>query len=288
VGVVVYLVRARAGIAMTVPRLGFMLAFVTLIVGSTIGVLIQVQLAASHQFLPDAAVGGHASAQVGGYLVLFALSAIEWRLKGAEGVGVAGRVQVALLFIGGILLSIGVLLNIQPLLASFIPLDLVALGIFLARVGPQVLGAAWLEAGSSRHFAIAAAWAIVNLVLTIIFVVALIGAQGDFNKVNTGVLTAADHAIFLGVMTNMFFGLMHDLTPDQRHVMAYTENIIFWVMNVALAGFVITLIVQQQWGEKFFTPFQGAAILVGIVAFSIRLSRPQTPATVTSSMASPV
>ncbi|MEA2682223.1 MAG: hypothetical protein QOK05_551 [Chloroflexota bacterium] len=273
---------------MTVPRLGFMLAFVTLIVGSTIGVLIQVQLAASHQFLPDAAVGGHASAQVGGYLVLFALSAIEWRLKGAEGVGVAGRVQVALLFIGGILLSIGVLLNIQPLLASFIPLDLVALGIFLARVGPQVLGAAWLEAGSSRHFAIAAAWAIVNLVLTIIFVVALIGAQGDFNKVNTGVLTAADHAIFLGVMTNMFFGLMHDLTPDQRHVMAYTENIIFWVMNVALAGFVITLIVQQQWGEKFFTPFQGAAILVGIVAFSIRLSRPQTPATVTSSMASPV
>jgi hypothetical protein len=288
VGIVVYLLRARASAALTIPRLGVMLAFITLIIGSTIGVLVQVELAANNSFLPAGAIGGHASAQVGGYLVLFALSAIEWRLKGPDGVGIAGRVQVALLFVGAILLAIGVLLNIQPLLGSFIPLDLVALGIFLVRVGPNVLSARWMEAGSSRHFAIAAPWAVVNLLLTIIFVVMFISAKGDFNKVNQGVLVAADHSIFLGVMTNLFFGLMHDLTPDQRHIMPYTENVVFWVMNIALAGFVITLITQQQWGEKFFTPFQGVAILVGIVAFSIRLSRPQTPATVTSSMASPV
>jgi hypothetical protein len=44
------------------------------------------------------------------------------------------------------------------------------------------------------------------------------------------------------------------------------------MLNIALAGFVLSLITQQQWAEKFFTPFQGLAILVGIVAFSLRLS----------------
>lgn len=280
VGIVVYLLRARASAGLTIPRLGVLLAFITLIIGSTIGVLVQIELAANHQFLPDGAIGGHASAQVGGYLVLFALSAIEWRLKGPDGVGLAGRIQVCLLFLGGLLLAIGVLLNIQPLLGSFIPLDLAALGIFLVRLGPQVLGARWMEATSSRHYAIAALWVVVNLALTVMFLIAFIGAKGDFTKVNLGVLTAADHAIFLGVMTNMVFALMHDLTLDQRHVMAYTENVVFWVMNIALVGFVLSLVTQQQWAEKFFTPFQGVAILVGIVAFSIRLSHdPETAPT---------
>ena len=273
-GILVYLLRARGTTAMSVPRLGVMLAFVTLVIGSTIGVLVQVELAVNHQFLPDGAIGGHASAQVGGYLVLFALSAIEWRLKGADDFGLAGRLQVALLFLGGILLAIGVLLNIQPLLGSFIPLDLAALGIFLVRVGPTALRARWTEATSSRHYAIAAAWAVVNLVLTISFVVMFIGAKGDFNKVNLGVLIGADHAIFLGVMTNLAFGLMHDFALDRRDVWPWAENVIFWGLNLALAGFVVSLVSQQQWAEKFFTPVQGAAILVGIVVFSIRLSQP--------------
>ena len=287
VGVVVFLLRARRTNSMSIPRLGVLLAFVTLLIGSTIGVLVQIQLAINHQFLPAGAVGGHASAQVGGYLVLFALSAIEWRLKGSEGTGVAGRIQVGLLFIGGILLAIGVLLNIQPLLGSFIPLDLAALGIFLYRVGPSVLGARWKEASSSRHYAIAAPWAVVNLALTIWFVIIFIGAKGDFNNVNQGILVGADHAIFLGVMTNLAFGLMHDFALNRRDVAPWAENVIFWGLNLALAGFVVALVSQQQWAEKFFTPVQGAAILVGIVVFSIRLSGPdstrQVPAAASAS-----
>lgn len=273
VGIVVFLLRGSAA-GMSVPRLGVLLAFTTLILGSTLGVLVQIELAANHQFLPADAIGGHASAQVGGYLVLFALAAIEWRLRGADDYGWAGRIQVLLLFIGGLLLAVGVLLNIQPLLGSFIPLDLIALGIFLARIGPRILSAKWAEAGSSRHYAIAAPWAVVNLALTIWFVVLFIGARGDFSKLNQGILIAADHSIFLGVMTNMAFGLMHDFAKDRPQTWPWAENVIFWVLNLALVGFVITLITQAQWGEKLFTPFQGAAVLVGIVAFSLRLSGP--------------
>ena len=75
-------------------------------------------------------------------------------------------------------------------------------------------------------------------------------------------------------MTNMAFGLMHDFAIDRPQVWPLAENVIFWVLNLALTGFVVTLVTQAQWGEKFFTPFQGAAILVGIVAFSLRLSGP--------------
>ena len=271
-GVVVFLVRARSA-GMSVPRLGVLLAFTTLIVGSTLGVLVQIQLAAKHQFLPAGAIGGHASAQVGGYLVLFALSAIEWRLRGADDYGWAGRIQVLLLFFGGLLLAVGVLLNIQPLLGSFIPLDLIALAIFLVRLGPRILAARWGEPGSSRLYAIAAPWAVVNIGLTVWFLVLFIGAKGDFSKLDLGILIAADHSIFLGVMTNMAFGLMHDFAADRPQTWPWAESVIFWVLNVALIGFVVTLVTRAQWGEKFFTPFQGAAILVGIIAFSLRLSQ---------------
>lgn len=270
-GIAVFLLRG-ADVGLSVPRLGVLLAFVTLIIGSTLGVLVQIELAANHTFLPAGAIGGHASAQVGGYLVLFALSAIEWRLKGTDDFGWAGRIQVLLLFVGGLLLAVGVLFNVQPLLGTFIPLDLIALVIFLVRVGPSLAGARWTEAGSSRHYAIAVPWAVLNLLLTIWFIVLFIGAKGDFSKLNQGILIAADHSIFIGVMTNMAFGLMHDFAKDRPQVWPWAEQVMFWVLNIALTGFVVSLITQAQWAEKFFTPFQGLAILVGIVAFSLRLS----------------
>ncbi len=269
-GVAAFLLRADTGLS--VPRLGVLLAFVSLIVGSTLGVLVQIQLAANHAFLPSGAIGGHASAQVGGYLVLFALSAVEWRLKGTDDFGWAGRIQVLLLFVGGLLLAVGVLFNIQPLLGTFIPLDLIALLIFLIRVGPSLVGIQWMKPGSSRQYAIAVPWAVLNLLLTVWFVVLFIGAKGDFNKLNFGIIVGADHSIFLGVMTNMAFGLMHDFARDRPQIWPWAEQVIFWVLNVALAGFVLSLITQAQWAEKFFTPFQGLAILIGIVAFSLRLS----------------
>jgi hypothetical protein len=270
-GIAAFLFRGL-GARLSVPRLGMLLAFVTLIVGSTLGVLVQIELATKNTFLPEGAIGGHASAQVGGYLVLFALSAIEWRLRGDDAFGWAGRIQVLLLFLGGLLLAVGVLFNIQPLLGSFIPLDLIALAIFLVRIGPRLIGVQWTEPGSSRHYAIAVPWAVVNLLLTIWFIVLFIGAKGDFSKLNGGILTGADHAIFLGVMTNMAFGLMHDFALERPQVWPWAEQVVFWLLNLALAGFVVSLITQAQWAEKFFTPFQGLAVLVGIVAFSLRLS----------------
>jgi hypothetical protein len=277
VGVVVLLLRGIGSAGVSVPRIGVLLSFITLIIGSTLGVLVQIQYATAGTFLPEAAIGGHASAQVGGYLILFTLSAIEWRLRGADRGSAlffwSGVVQVTMLFLGGLLLAIGILFGIQPLLGSFIPLDVIALLIFVARMAPRVVGARWLEPTSSRHYAIAVPWIILSLVLIIAVVVSAI-TQGSFEKVDFKFLVAADHAIFIGAMVNMGFALIHDFTPTQRHIWPWTENVVFWVMNAALIGFVTTLLTHAETGEKFFVPFQGLAILVGIVAFSIRLAAP--------------
>ena len=79
-------------------------------------------------------------------------------MRGNSGFGWGGRLQAIFLFLGGVFLAIGVLYNIQPLLGIFIPLDIIALVIFLVRLGRPVIGARWLEADSSRHYAIGVPW----------------------------------------------------------------------------------------------------------------------------------
>ena len=276
VAMVIYIFGAIRRAGWSVPALGFILAFTVLVIGSTIGVLYQIQLAAKNVFLPDNAIAGHAAAQVGGYLVLFSVSAIEWRLRGATRLGWAGGIQVVLLFLGGILIAVGALLNIQPLLGAFIPIDIIALIIFIVRIAGPAVRAQWLAPSSSRHYAIAVPWVVVNLATTIYFV--QIGIVKGFDQVPVNLFIAADHAIFIGVITNLIFGMMQDFTADGSRFWPWAEHVVFWVMNVALIGFVITLLANQQWGEKFFVPFQGTAILIGILVYSIRLSQTPTAA----------
>lgn len=271
VGMVAYLIRNIGTGPLSAPRLGVLLSFTVLVIGSTIGVLIQIQDAANHVFLPDNAISGHAAAQVAGYLVLFAFSAIDWRLNGVKPLGWGGGVQVVLLFVAGVLVATGALLNIQPLLGAFIPLSIIALLIFLVRIGGKVLSTKWMEATSGRHYAIAVPWVIVNLVVTIIALV--IAIKEGFNNAPFNLFVAADHAMFIGVMTNVIFGLIQDYT-DRERFWPFTENVVFWVMNLALIGFVVALLLKQQSLEKIFVPFQGLAILIGIIAYSIRLGAP--------------
>ena len=281
VGMVVLMLRGRGSVRMSTARVGVLLAFTALLVGSTLGVLIQVQLAISHTLLPDGAITGHVAAQVAGYLALVSLSIIDWRLGGSDDFGWGGRVQVGLLFAAGLLVAVGALFNIPPLLAVFIPLELGALVIFMVRAGARVVGARWLEPGSSRHYAIALPWLVVNLAITIYFL--QIGIAKGFGAVPVGLFTAADHAMFLGVMTNLIFGLIQDFTTERRSIVPWTENVVFWVLNIALVGFVVALITEAQWAEKFFVPFQGLAILLGIVVYSMRLAGPAAPPEAASS-----
>jgi hypothetical protein len=262
-------------VRLTVPRLAIIAAVVTLTIASTIGVLVQIQLATKTLFLPAGAIGGHASMQVVGYLVLVGMALTEWRLNPETGrrLSRAGVVQVVLLFLGGLLVSLGALLDIMPLLGAFIPAEVVALAIYLVRVAPRLGQVRWLQRGSGRHFGIAIAFLVANVGLVIWLILSLVAFKiyTRFEDIPLWLFFAVDHSMFIGVMTNSLLGLLHELTHERRSVWPWADDIIFWGINGGMIGFVLTLITNQQALEKLFTPIMGGSILLAIVTFTLRL-----------------
>src|SRR5205823_2098929 len=83
------------------------LGFTILTIGAIVGVTIQLFLAlgVTMPTSPDL-IGTHASAQIGGYLVLVSAGIADWRLSGGGKRTRAGLAQAYVLFLGGLLLAI--------------------------------------------------------------------------------------------------------------------------------------------------------------------------------------
>lgn len=270
-----------------IPKLSVIFGMTTLAIGSTLGVIVQVILATGGTVpqSPDL-IGAHASAQTGGYLVLVAAGFIEWQLTGGGRRTAAGLVQIALLFVSGLLLSFSLLLSAQlgPTLSQALPgiatiLSLIGAIVVAVRLGSAALGVSW-GAGAKRHLAMAVGFLVVAKILEAILVQQFIAAQGDINKVSIGLLHALDHSYFVGLMTNMAFGAILVLTADRPRVWPWADQLIFWGLNVGAIGFVAVLIVAGS-GEgakpfthpvSFIAPIMGLAALLGIATFSMRFS----------------
>ncbi len=95
-----------------IPKLSVIFGLTTLVIGSTLGVIVQIILGTGNQLPADTQlVGAHASAQTGGYLVLVAAGFIEWQLTGGGRRTTAGLIQIGLLFVSGLLLAFSLLLS---------------------------------------------------------------------------------------------------------------------------------------------------------------------------------
>lgn len=275
VGFFIWLASQGRASGWTVPRLGVLAAVLTLVIGSSIGVVVQFQLASNTNWLPDGAIAGHAGAQVVGYLVLIAMSICEWRLQPPTArLSKLGVAQVVLLFLGGLLVSIGAMLNSQPLLGSFIPFEIIALAFFIWRLAPRLAKVRWLEAGSERQFALMAPFLVLDVLLLVYLITAtLTGIYADFTLTPTWLVFAFDHAMFIGVMTNGLFGLIFEVTRTRRTFWPWADQVLFWGMNAGMIGFVITLLSNTPELERVFTPIMGGSILVVILTYSLRLQR---------------
>ncbi|MEP6468258.1 MAG: hypothetical protein ABJC24_00645, partial [Chloroflexota bacterium] len=87
VSFVLWLVREAAAIGyrnLTTPQLGAVVGLVALVVGSTLGVLLQIGFATKTTLVPGESVGAHAETQISAYLVLVAMSVAYWRLHGND------------------------------------------------------------------------------------------------------------------------------------------------------------------------------------------------------------
>lgn len=269
----VWVVAQARRLPLSTPRLGVLAAIATSVIGGTLGVLLGLEIAGDSEFLPDGAYDAHPATMVVGFLVPIGMAITEWHLDPAgvdQPAGRAGQVQVAALFVGGVVLMAGALADQPALIGLNLPFELIAVGVFLRRMAPSLRRVDW-RAGYRRGFALSA----VSLVLDIALLVFLVARyQGDLDDAPNRLILALDHLMFIGVMTNALFGLL-DLAAGTPEPTPMDQAIVVGT-NVGLVVFALGLLADAVWLKRVGTPVMGTALLVAVGAFTYRLRRATT------------
>lgn len=270
----IWAIGARKNVTMTVPHFGIIMSLITLVIGSILGVLLGLKLSGKLGAIPDGVAAGHPTMQVIGYLILAAVSFIEAVLidepkKLAE--SKPGIAQVGLLFLAGACLSLGLLINVIPITALNVPLEIAAVVIFLSRMRSHIFKVGWLERTNRRHFGAASIFLVLDIGLGV-YLVASIVSHPD-SQPPLPLLLSLDHMMFVGVMTNCLFGIAYGVTRVNKGIWPVADHLVFWLMNIGVAGFVIALITETKTMYKFVTPVMGTGILIGIVLYTVRMWR---------------
>ncbi len=278
VGFFLWVVWRARGMELSVTHLGFLAAVATSVVGGTIGVLLATRIATGREVIPTGATDAHPGTMVIGFLVPVGMALAEWcfgwpTLKAATKLG---KWQIALPFIGGIMLMVSLLFEITALAPIAALVELAGVVLFVKRMWPNFRAVAWLQ-GSTARFAAAAGIAIVVNIMFINYLAARY--EGDFDKVPDRHLLALDHTMFVGVLTNAIFGLLLGVTQKDTRGRAVMDAV-FYGMNVGLIGFVISLLADSIWLERIATPLMGVSILAALAVFTLRLRMPVSEASV--------
>ena len=264
----------------SLPALAIALGLTTFTYGAVIGVLRQIQLANGPSLFPADAdvVGAHASAMVFSYLILVAMALIEWRLRGTTDRPRGGLAQILLLFAGGLIISLTLLFlsddaAVQAAGGLYLLVELIAVAIFAVRILPIAFRIDWMTASAERHLATAAAFVVVATAIFLYVIYRVISDPSLTNDLTpvVGVLTASDHAAFIGVVTNLMFGLLFVLTRDEADRWPWAPQLIYWGLNIGLVVFLVGLIGDVVVAKRIGAPLMGVAILLGIATFGIRL-----------------
>jgi hypothetical protein len=273
----------------SVPAIAIALGLTTFTYGAIIGVLRQVQLAGGPSPFPGSAdiVGAHAAAMVFSYLILVAMGLIEWRVKRTAGRPTSGLVQVGLLFAGGLIISLTLLFlpadAVQAAGGIYLLVELIAVVMFAVRVLPASVRIDWMGAGSARHIAASSIFVVVATAIFLYVIFRFIQDPGIANNPDSiaGVLTASDHAAFIGVVTNLVLGLGLGLAADRHEGGSGSEQLAFWLMNVGLAIFLVGLIAESAMIKRVGSPMMGVGILIALAIVALRLRASDLSATET-------
>jgi hypothetical protein len=268
---VVWAWRAYLASERSLPGLAAALGLTTFTYGAILGVVLQVQFALGATWLSGDAIGSHAGAMVFAYLVAVAMGLIEWRLRGTVGLPRGGLVQFGALFVGGLVLSVGLLVGAgQAAGGLYLLVTIVAVVLFAVRVVPAAIRAPWLTAGPERWVAAAALWVLVAIGI-FMYLVAQFVSTNDPDAISLNILIASDHATFVGVVTSLLFGLVATIAPDRVGRPRWLDDLVFWGLTLGLAIFVVGLVAEAAEVKRIGAPVMGAAIVLGLVVLALRL-----------------
>ena len=257
----------------SLPRLAVVLGLTSFGYGAVIGVLLQVQFALGVTILSGNGILAHASAMTFAYLVLVSFGLIEWRVLGTRGLPRAGLVQIFALFLGGLIISVGLLAGAaQAAGGIYLLTQLVAIVLFVVRIWPSSLRVGWLDTNPIRHVGAASVWVVGALILFMYLVYFFITAANpeDPETFPLNVIIASDHAVYIGVITNIMLGLLSLLVLDEAARRSWVGHLIFWGVNLGLLVFVIGLIVDTAEIKRIGAPVMGVTLLVALAILAMR------------------
>lgn len=258
----------------SLPRLAVTLGLTSFGYGAVLGVLLQIAFAMEVLILPGDGIGAHASAMTFGYLVLVAFGVLEWRVRGTRDLPLAGVIQVVALFLGGIIISVALLVGAEQAGGGiYLLTQLVAVVLFVVRIWPRSLRIDWLAATPVRHIGAATIWVVAALVLFMYLVFSFISNPGDPDAFPLNVLVASDHAVYIGVVTNGALGMLSILALTRAERSSWIGHAMFWGVNLGLLVFVIGLIVDTAELKRIGAPVMGIVLLLSIALLAARAAR---------------
>ncbi len=268
VGYFVWVLLRLRNMELSATHLGFLAAIATSVTGGAIGVLLAAKIATGRDVIPSGGADAHPGTMVVGFLIPVGMALAEWGLgwPTLKRTGRLGTLQIALPFIGGLLLMISLLFDLEPLIMIAAFMEFGGVIIYIVRNLPVARRVSW-RTGSPARFAVASSIAIV---VNILFINYLAGRYaGDFDRVPARQMLALDHTMFIGVMTNAIFGLLLG-TTQKDHEGRWADQAIFFGMNLGLVGFVVSLMGDVVWLERIATLLIGSSILLGLSVYTLR------------------
>lgn len=264
-----WVLRRKRGTSWNVAEFGMVLALGFLVIGAILGVLLGLQLADVEIVDPSKAnqlYESHPGAMIAGFVVLAALAMIEWLMPGREIPSMkesrSGVVQMLLLFIAGLLFVAGSLFAVDPLLQAAGALQLIGSIVLIVRFRRELAPSRWGGATVNRFVRTA----VLGLVIVVGFIVYLISQISTGDKTFEDFLNVAialDHTNFIMVVTNLIFAM---LVLSSR-VSETTNRIIYWAVNVGVAGFAVGLVAESAPIKRVFTPILGLGLLYAIYTY---------------------
>ena len=276
--------RARA--VGTFPAIAVALALTTFAYGAVFGVVLQIGFATSTTLLPGDGIGAHAATMTTSYLMLAGMGLTEWRLLDTRNVPRLGLVQIGFLFLGGAILAASLLFSIDLKIGGGLNIlcEFIAVAIFIARIWPTALRVPWAAADGRRHLALAALVIPFSMAI-LVYLIVLAASSSDPNAIPVGLLIAFDHSVFIGVITNITFGLILTLTADRPLEAAWVRHLVFAGTNLGLLIFLIGLVADSSTIKEIGSPIMGVSLLVGLAVLARRLMASNLAATTESAPA---
>jgi len=270
VGFLIWIVQQVPRTTLGVPHLGFLAAIASSVIGGVLGVLLGLAIATGDDYLPEGGSDAHPAMMVLGFLVPVALAMSEWAFTfpSPPKATRAGMIQMVFPFLGGIILMTGLLLDTNALPPVAILLEIVGVVVFLVRMWPRLKTVRLFEAGPARWAAASVAGSVFVIGLAQYFV---IDTNGDFDLVPTHQLLAMDHAQFIAAMTSAVFAMLYSATAS-RPIDRRLHHLVFALVLVGIAGFVIGLLADATWVKRIFAPTMGAGLLLGLGTYAYGLA----------------